>query len=238
MATKTKKTEKRARPTALDAAAHGEPAIKLTSAERTLLNEALRRGEDAREQVEATVTAYGRWILGAVFKDDAGEAIDPKTKNPVFRELVRRAGGPTLKISRHMLYVALQLAARDKRIADQSWQGLDAGRKELLLPLGRDDRLREGAQHVSKFNLTHASTREYVAEVLRGDGRPPAVRLTVPRLVQRVQKLRETLGGASVLRKVHALRDSAEPQERSKAADEIDKLRGVLGELSKALRKA
>lgn len=233
----TKKAPARTRPTALVAAAHGEAPVKLTSSERSILNEALRRGEDTREQVEATVTAYGRWLLGAVFHDDAAEAIDPRTKNPVFQELVRRAGGPTLKISRHMLYVALQLAARDKRITDQSWRGLDAGRKELLLPLGTDDRLREGAQHVSRFNLTHATTREYVAEVLRGTGRPPTVRLTVPRLVQRVQKLRETLGGAATLRKVHDLRDHADPAERAKAADEVDRLRGVLGEISKALRK-
>ena len=232
-----KSAQRRPRPRALVAAEHGERPVRLSSPERTLLNEALRRGEDVREQVEAAVTSYGRWIVGAIFHDDAAAALDMSTKNAVFRELVRRAGGPTLKISRHMLYVSVQLAARDKRIADQSWQNLDAGRKELLLPLGTDDRVRQGAQHVSKFNLTHTSTKQYVAEALREGGRAPVVRLTVPRLVQRVQRLRETLGAAATLRKVHDLRDSADPAERSTAADEIDRLRSVLGEISKALRK-
>lgn len=228
---------KAARPAVLERVAHDPRPVKLDPRQRTLLNEALRRGEDTREQVEATVTAYGRWLLGAVFHDDAAAAVDPRTDNPVFRELVRRAGGPTLKISRRMLYVAIQLAARDKRIVDQHWQGLDAGRKELLLPLGTDQRLREGAQHVSKFNLTHARTREYVAEVLRENGKPRALRLTMAGLVARVQKLRETLGAPAVLRKVHDLRDGADPAERRKAADEIDRLRGTLNELAKALRK-
>ena len=239
MPTKKKSASRarRPRPRAIVEAEHGEAPIKLTSAERTLLNEALRLGEDVRVDVEAAVASYGRWLLGAIFRDDAAAALDDHTKNPVFRELVRRAGGPTLRISRHLVYLAVRLAARDKRIVDQSWQGLDAGRKELLLPLGTDDRLREGAQHVSKFNLTHASTKHYVAEMMRASGRAPVVRLTVPRLVQRVQRLRETLGGAATLRKVHDLRDSTEPAERATAADEIDRLRGVLGEISKALRK-
>ncbi len=237
MASRRKPAPAPTRPRALDAAQHGEPPIKLTGTQRTLLNEALRRGEDVREQVESAITSYGRWILGAVFADDAAAALDDRTDNPVWRELVRRAGGPTLKVTRHLLYVAVRLAARDKRILDQSWQGLDAGRKELLLPLGTDERLREGAQHVAKFNLTHASTKQYVTELLRGSGRAPAVRVTVPRLVQRVQRLRETLGSPAILRKVHDLRETTDPTDRKEAADEIERLRGVLGELAKALRK-
>ncbi len=228
---------RRPRPRAIVEAEHGEPPVKLTFAERSLVNEALRRGEDVREQFESAVASYGRWLLGAVFDGDAAAALDDRSNNPVWRELLRRAGGPTLKISRRMLYVAVQLAARDKRIVDQSWQGLDAGRKELLLPLANDQRLREGAQHVSKFNLTQTDTRQYVAEQLRASGRAPAVRLTVPLLVQRVSKLRASLGSAAALKRVHTLKESADPSERAEAADEIDKLRGVLGEISKVLRK-
>ena len=81
------------------------------------------------------MTAYGRWILEAVFRDDASAALDEKTKNPVWVGLVRRAGGPTLRVSRRVLYVAVAIAANDRRITDQAWRGLDGGRKELLLPL-------------------------------------------------------------------------------------------------------
>ena len=34
-----------------------------------------------------------------------------------------------------MLYVGLEIAARDKRINDDVWRTLEPGRKELLLPL-------------------------------------------------------------------------------------------------------
>jgi hypothetical protein len=55
-----------------------------------------------------------------------------------------------------VLTVMLRIAAYDKRITDQTWRGLDAGRKEILLPLGDDRKLREAASHVSKFNLALA----------------------------------------------------------------------------------
>jgi hypothetical protein len=227
---------RRPRPRAIVLAEHGEAPARLTSGEKALLDEALRRGEDLREQVETTVTSYGRWLLGSIFGGDASAALDDKSSNVVWRELVRRAGGPTLRIGRRMLYVALQLAARDKRIADTTWRGLDAGRKELLLPLGDDGRLREAAQHVAKFNLTQASTRQYVSGLLVSAGRGPSVRLTMPRLVNHVQKLRTTIGTAAALRKVEQLREAAEPREREKAALEIEQLREVLAKIARSLR--
>jgi hypothetical protein len=120
----------RARPTALTRAEHGASALRLKPAERHVLNEALRRGEDLRQEVETAVASYGRWLLEAVFDDDTTAALDGKSKNPVWLELVRRAGGPTLRVSRHLLYVAITIAANDKRITDQAWRGLDGARKE------------------------------------------------------------------------------------------------------------
>lgn len=133
--------------------------------------------------------------------------------------------------------IPFEVGGEIARLADQTWRGLDVGRKELLLPLATDERLREGAQHVSKFNLTHASTRQYVAQVLRADGRSKRVRLTVPHLVTRVQKLHASLAGAAVARRLDELRSSAEPAARAKAADELEKLRDLLTELARSLRK-
>jgi hypothetical protein len=141
-----------------------------------------------REEVETAVTSYGRWLLEAVFDDDTTAALDGKSKNPVWLELVRRAGGPTLRVSRHLLYVAVTIAANDKRITDQAWRGLDGARKELLLPLRTSSGLREAAQHVAKFNLTQAKTREYVTSVLEGQGEKRQVRLTAKGLLSRVRK--------------------------------------------------
>ena len=155
----------RSRPSALVRAEHGGAPVHLTPIERQVFGEALRLGADLADEVEAKVSAFGRWLLEAVFDNDAAAALDGKTKNPVWQELVRRAGGPTLRVSKHMLYVAVQLAAYDKRITDQTWRGLDTGRKELLLPLAEDRRLRDAAQHVSKFNLTQTKTRKTKTDV-------------------------------------------------------------------------
>jgi hypothetical protein len=108
-------------------------------------------------------------------------------------------------------YVAVQLAAYDKRISDQTWRGLDPGRKEPLLPLVEDRRLREAAQHRS-------------------------ARLTAPVLLGRVKKIHETLGGAAVVRRVRALHGDLEASERHALVGEIDKAREALSAIARELR--
>ncbi len=229
-------TAPKRRATALVRAEHDEKPVALSTLERTLLNEALRRGEDTRVAVEASLTTYGRWLFGAIFKDDAQAALDDRSDNKVWLELVRRAGGPTLQIDRSGLYLALRIAALDKHLGDETWHGLSVVRKRLLLPLSTDTRLREGARHVAKYNLSHVAIKGYVSEVMSDAGRPTPVRFTVPALVARVQKLKETLGSAAALRRAAELRDSASEGERVKAAKELEGLREVLGKLAKALR--
>lgn len=208
----------------------------LTAPQRRVFDEALRLGTDLADEVESKVAAYGRWLLESVFDNDSTAALDGSSKNPVWLELVRRAGGPTLRISRRMLYVSLQLAARDKRITDQSWRGLDSGRKELLLPLEDDRKMREAARHVSKFNLTQSKTREYVGELIAEEGGERQVRLSAPAIVSRVKKLRESLGSAAALRKVKAISGTLPAAKRHEVMAEIEKLRHVLDALTKELR--
>jgi hypothetical protein len=228
---------KSARASAIVRAQHGGSPLHLTKQENVLLNEAIRLGEDMSEEVESHVMRYGRWLLEAIFKNDAASALDDKSQNPVWLELVRRAGGPTLRVSRNLLYTSLGLAARDKRITDQSWQNLDAGRKELLLPLKDDRKIREAAAHVSKFNLTQVKTREYVSAVLASNNKSRQVRLTPPILVGKVRGLRETLGKAAVMRRVEDFHEQLDASERSTMADELDALREVLTKLSRTLRR-
>ena len=71
----------------------------------------VRLGEDLADDVESKVAAYGRGLLEEVFASDANAALDDRTKNPGWTELVRRAGGPTLRIGKRTLYVALRIAA-------------------------------------------------------------------------------------------------------------------------------
>jgi hypothetical protein len=223
------------RASALVRAEHGGAPVELDKAQRRVLEEALRRGEDLREEIESKVASYGRWLLGSVFDDDASAALDLKSKNPVWTELVRRAGGPSLRVSRKTLYVAVSLAALDKRIGDQSWRGLDSGRKELLLPLGTPERLREAAKHVSRFNLTQPDTRAYVTALLKEQGKERQVRLTAPRLVSRMRTLRATLEKGATMKRLATLAEKLPREERKAIAEEIGKLRDVLAQMSRTL---
>ena len=238
MAKPTRSTTKRPvrpRPSALVRAEHGGAAVHLTADQKLVFNEALRLGADLADEVEAKVASYGRWLLESVFGNDAAAALDDRTKNPVWMELVRRSGGPTLRIGQRMLYIAVRLAAYDKRITDQTWRGLDAGRKEILLPLREDRRLRDAAQHVTKFNLTQNKTRTYVGALLAKDGEG-RVRLTAPLLMVRMKKIHETLGSASMLRKIRALHGALEVAERQALVGEIEKARDALTAVAREVR--
>ena len=224
------------RPSALVRAEHDAAPVKLSGPQRTLLEHALRRGEDLREEVEAKVLAYGRWLLGEVFQDDASAALDGKTKNPVWMELVRRAGGPTLKISTSLLYVALRIAAYDKRINDQAWRGLDAGRKERLLPLGDAKSIRQAAHHVSELDLSQTKTKAYVTTLLAAAGRSRQIRVTPKRLTGHVEKLRALLGKPAMLRRVREMRTIMTDAERNALVGEVEKLRGALDEVVRAVK--
>lgn len=236
MATSKKARTRPARPAALVHAQHREPPVKLTTKEHALLDEGLERGRSFARKTEDELASFGAWLLGSVFGGDAREALDDKSKNPVWMALLDRAGGPTLPVTRNVLYMALKIAAYDRRIPAQSWQGLDAARKTLLFPLVDDGRLRSAAKHVSDFNLTQAATKEYVTSLLGEDGKSRQVRLTPSGLVSRVKKLRESLDGAGIARHVAALGHEMEPEDRREVAAEIARLRDVLGRLSKAIR--
>lgn len=107
MAPKKPAVARASRPGALVRAEHGGTEVSLTAAQRAVLAEVLREGEDFREEVESAVLRYGRSLLDKVFGGDTSAALDANGKNPVWQELVRRAGGPTLSV---------RIAANDKRI--------------------------------------------------------------------------------------------------------------------------
>ncbi len=225
-----------AKPAALSRAQRGSRALKLDASQRKVLESALSEGEKLDETVQTAVMSFGRWLLGNVFEGVSKDALDRKTKNKVWSELVRRAGGPTLTVSRRVLYVALSLAAFDKQIGDQSWRRLDYGRKELLLPLATPDRLRAGAQHVSKWNLTQAKTRDYVTAQLGKSGKSRQRRITGAQLATRVTKWRSELEGAGFLAHVDTMRGELPKSEREKMSEEIGRLQKALEEVARALR--
>ena len=221
--------------TALVRAEHGAGPIRISTSDKKVLDEALRRGEDLREELETKTLEYGRWLLEAIFANDTTTALDDKAQNAVLLELVRRAGGPTLGLTRHLLYVALRIAAHDRRITANAWRGLDAGRKELLLPLRDDRTLLTAARHVSDLNLSQPKTREYVTGLLASSGTPRRVRITPRAFASRVKKLRTGLGGASTTRRLATL--TMEPEERARVVDELEQLHQATGDMLKAVKR-
>jgi hypothetical protein len=207
-----------------------KPEIVLTKPQALLLAEALRRGEEARDRMEDPLIDYGRWLLVNVFENDAAKALDPKSKNAVWVSLLRRAGGPTLRISRRILYVTLEIAARDKRINDDVWRNLEPGRKELLLPLASETAMRKAARRVVTLKMSQSATRKYVASLRDAAGKPVSSRVTPSRLLARLHKFRSTLAETQLEHHANKLLEAASDEQRAAMRSELDEIANwVLG---------
>ena len=55
--------------------------------------------------IEDAMVDLGRWLLVHVFRDDSTAALEGRRDNAVWRELLARAGGPTLKLPQQALQV-------------------------------------------------------------------------------------------------------------------------------------
>lgn len=197
----------------------------LGQSQRKLLAEALRRAEETRDVIEDALVSFGRWMLVNVFDDDAAAALDDRRQNPVWRELLARAGGPSLRMSERMLYVALHIAAHDKRINDEAWRNLEPGRKELLLPLGDEGAMRKAARHVTDMKLTQRATRAYVTSLRAeaGDAREP--RLTPARLKAQVRAFRQRVVTAEWQKRAVKVASKATAEDLAAVREELEALR-------------
>jgi hypothetical protein len=211
-----------AKPSRELAVAHPAP---LDAPQRRLLAEALRRAEETRDVIEDALVSFGRWALVNVFDDDAAAALSGRHDNPVWRDLLARAGGPTLRLSERMLYVALHIAAHDKRITDEAWRNLEPGRKELLLPLGDESTMRQAAQHVTAMKLTQRATRAYVASLRAEQGAAHKARLTPARLTAQGRGFRERVANTAWQRRALAVAAKAHADERDAVRQELEALR-------------
>jgi hypothetical protein len=209
--------------------------VALSKTETAVLRDALREGEKTVDAVEDALIEFGRWLLAHVFDDDTAAAIDDRTENSVWLELVRRAGGPTLRLSSKVLYVALRIAAYDRRINDDVFRRLDAGRKELLLPLRDEHRMRVAARHVLGAKLSLAATEKYVAALREQQGKPATPRLTAALLLGRVMRLREGLAPGRGKRRLEKLAAQLSKEQRARFASELRGLRDDLQALAAIL---
>jgi len=201
----------------------------LTKDQKLLLAEALRRCEVSRDAIEDAVVELGRWLLVHVFEDDATAALEGRRDNPVWRELLERAGGPSLKMPARAINIAVRIAAYDKRIQDEAWRNLEPGRKELLLPLGADAALREGAQHVTAMKLSHRDTKAYVKAHLAPKERAREKK-TSRFVVRRLSSLAKRLD-APFRRSTAQAFTKGSPEERAAIKQEITALRDLASQL-------
>jgi hypothetical protein len=186
--------------------------------------------------MEDALVDYGRWILVHIFDDDAAAALDAKSENPLWMALLARAGGPTLRLSRKALYVAVEIAARDKRINDDIWRTLEPGRKELLLPLSDESAMRKAAKHVVEMKLSQDKTREYVAELRASRGEEVRGRMTMKRLATRVRAFRATMAAPATLRQMKKLAADAPAADKAELRKQLDAIGEWLATVRAALK--
>ena len=201
-----------------------------------VLAEALRLAEHTRNTVEDALVEYGRWLLVHVFLNDAAAALDEKSDNPRWLELLRRAGGPTLRLSRRFLNVAVAIAAHDKRINDDTWRLLEPGRKELLLPLAEEKAMRKAAAHVVKLKLSQRSTRQYVKSLREQSGGSQKARLTPAQAQAHVGRFLGRVNEAAYEKRLHAAVRAMNDVQRRAFVEQATALRAFAQRLSRIAR--
>jgi hypothetical protein len=210
--------------------------VTLTADERVLLAEAIRRGEQARDAMESAAVAFGRWLLIEVFRGDATAALEGGERVRVWRALLEAADGYRLRLDKRTLSVSLRIAAYDERLQDDVWRLLDAGRKALLLPLEDPALLKQAARHVTTMRLTLAATAQYVANLRRELGAPPALRMTPERALRAVHKLGEPFADPRWVKQLGSRLKELPREGREEALDELRAARDAIAALIAQLR--
>lgn len=222
--------------TPVKAPAKSRPAPPaLNKDESPVFDEALRRGEDARDRMEHALVEYGTWLLAHVFGGDTSAALEHRRDNAIWMNLLSRAGGRTLKLSAKFLNVAVRIAAYDKRIQSDSWRLLEPARKELLLPLANEGLLREASSHVVDAGLGYEATRSYVANLRSEQGESPKARVTGPRVRRLFSGFRERIEAKAFVSRVGALGSELEGGEKKALKDELRAVRAAIAAVEKKL---
>ena len=151
-------------------------------------------------------------------------------------ELLRRAGGPTLRLSRRFLNVAVAIAAHDKRINDDTWRLLEPGRKELLLPLAEEKAMRKAAAHVVKLKLSQRSTRQYVKSLREKSGGSQKARLTPAQAQAHVGRFLGRVNEAAYEKRLHAAVRAMNDVQRRAFVEQATALRAFAQRLSRMAR--
>ena len=222
-------------PTRVRLKTHADGSYVLDDAQQETLAELIEEANGLSDLITAQLVRFGRTAFRKVFRSDTALLVsETKSPNPVWRELCRRAGGPTLRMVEATLSTAVRIAAWVKSVNDRAFTDLDPDWKVLLFPLNDADRMREAAQHVSKYKLSFRKTREYLQSLREKGGAKVAVRLTAPRVDQRLDGLAE-LGAGEGRKAVVRLAKNLRPEQKTalarKAKAALKGLEHLLAEL-------
>lgn len=204
----------------------------LSAQETELLEELLEAGRQTEDAVEDALLSFGRLVYRRLFGSKLAALKDEKTSpNRVWRELRRRAGGPTLKLDDKTVSVCVRIAAWDKAINDEAFRGLDLERKSRLLPLDDADQLRESAQHVAAHKLSLRATERYVRSLRAAKGKAAKARFTPARLSSGLGRVRETFGSPAARSAIAKTIARMTPDERRSSQREVDEAIAALRHL-------
>lgn len=197
--------------------------LVLTAAERDIVEELVGEAMQTNALIEAHVVGLGGRIFKKAFDNSTAAVLgEEKTPNRVWRELKRRAGGPTLRMTAEMLDVALRVAVWDKSVNDDNFRQLDLERKKLLLPLGKAELLRKAAQHVTDAKLTYRATKLYVKTLRTDDGSPPNARVSERLVDGRLGGVVERFGTVTQRQAIARMAAKLTPEKRRALAKKVD----------------
>ncbi len=221
---------------AIDRASHLTRPLALDKPQKALLDEALLEAGKVVAVVEDAVLGFGRWLLVHVFESDTRAALSDRSDNAVWLELLRRAGGPTLKLNDKALQNCVRVAAYERRISHGTFRGLDYNTKELLLPLGDEQAIAQAAKHVSDLALSQKAVGKYVDALRREQGKPREPRITVPRLHRLLETTHERLSFPHGKRRLEKLAANLSKEERAAMQAKLRAVIDAAHELQAILR--
>lgn len=215
-----------------------EPARpSLTTEEERIVTRTLAKAATLNERVDLALSELGSLLFTDVFGGDSTAVIEHRGDNPVWVELLRRAGGRTLRFSDKTLTQAALIAAYDRRLADDRWTALDPARKSLLLPLRDDKALRAAADHVLRSNLSYRATQAYVATLRAALGEPVERRESPARLRSAVRTAAERLAGKDRAKRIVEVARAMDDGDRAAFSKELKSLAKSLAALAEKIDK-
>lgn len=209
----------------------------LTTEEERIVTRTLAKAATLNERVELALRELGGLLFADVFGGDSAAAIEHRADNPVWVELLRRAGGRTLRFSDKTLTNAVLIAAYDRRLADDRWTALDPARKSLLLPLRDEKAMRAAADHVLRSNLSYRATQAYIATLRAELGEPVERRESPARLRSAVRTATERLTGKDRARRIVEVARAMDDGDRAAFSKELKSLARSLAALAEKIDK-